>query len=220
MHLEIYSTIMASRMTLLLCWLLDAVCLPVELTQQNFEELALGSNKQAFVRFKVPWCGFCKKNDPGWHEVAKTYENSPNVLIADVDCDGEKPLCQEHGISEYPKWMVCNKMGSGKCNPYEDTLVDKWSLLDYVRDQLKGKIQPCNPETRGGCSESESAILDEVSSKTLAELKAEVSRLDQKFQSKKAMGPSEKKQTRERRKVLKSLVSNLEGGASEHPNEL
>jgi len=60
------------------------------------------SGKNAFVKFFAPWCGHCKGMKPAWDALAAEYEGHPNVLVADVDCDAQKDLCNGFGVSGYP----------------------------------------------------------------------------------------------------------------------
>jgi len=40
---------------------------------------------------------------PDWDSLASSFEGSPKVLIADVDCTaGGKPLCDKYGVKGYP----------------------------------------------------------------------------------------------------------------------
>mmetsp|Transcript_124483 Transcript_124483/g.215096 ORF Transcript_124483/g.215096 Transcript_124483/m.215096 type:complete len:229 (+) Transcript_124483:72-758(+) len=192
---------------------------PMKLTQSNFHAITLQPGKSAFVRFMAPWCGFCKKNQPDWYAVAKTYEKSPNVIIGEVDCVEDRPLCQEYDVKEYPKWIVCNKKQNGKCKPYEDTLMDVYSLHDYVREQLKGKFLPCDPKTREGCSKAELKIFDELSGKKAEDLQEEISQLDKKINGKEVLKSDVRKKLKERRKALKTFFDHLESKAMDERDE-
>merc|ERR1711998_498085 len=55
----------------------------------------MNSQKDVFVEFFAPWCGHCKKLEPIYRKLAKTFATIDSVLIAkcdgtanDVDIDG------------------------------------------------------------------------------------------------------------------------------------
>jgi protein disulfide-isomerase A1 len=44
----------------------------------------MDSNKDVFVEFYAPWCGWCKKIAPMWDELGSTFEGIDTVTIAKV----------------------------------------------------------------------------------------------------------------------------------------
>ena len=72
----------------------------VILTTATFDEATRG--QKAFVAFKAPWCGHCKKLKPEWDQLAQDVD----ILVAEVDCTVEKTLCADQGVQGYPtiKW--------------------------------------------------------------------------------------------------------------------
>jgi protein disulfide-isomerase-like protein len=73
----------------------------IELTPSNWDEKTFG--KTVFLKFFTPWCGHCKAMKPAWDKMMTKYENSEDVLIADVDCIGNgKMLCSKVGVQGFP----------------------------------------------------------------------------------------------------------------------
>ena len=71
----------------------------LELTPDNWQAEVVDSGRSAFIKFFAPWCGHCKKMKPDWDALAKEYEGSDKVLIADADCTAAgKPLCDKMGV--------------------------------------------------------------------------------------------------------------------------
>jgi len=57
------------------------------LTGENFDQVVMreGGDKHVFVEFYASWCGFCKKLEPIWEELAGKYKDHGNVIIAKID---------------------------------------------------------------------------------------------------------------------------------------
>jgi len=73
----------------------------LELTPDNWSEQTAG--KTVFVKFFAPWCGHCKAMKPAWDTLMSEYENSENILVADVDCiNSGKDLCSKVGVEGFP----------------------------------------------------------------------------------------------------------------------
>ena len=51
------------------------------------------------IKFYAPWCHFCKKMAPMWHELSTS---QTDVKIAKVDCTVHKSLCESYHIDTYP----------------------------------------------------------------------------------------------------------------------
>jgi len=72
------------------------------LNDANFDAEALHGGRYAFVKFHAQWCAPCKKLVPAWKLLAKAFENSSNVIIAEVDCSESRSLCARVGIQDHP----------------------------------------------------------------------------------------------------------------------
>lgn len=57
----------------------------LELTDTNFQETVLDSDKLSVVDFWAEWCGPCRMITPIIEEVAKDYDGSVNVGKVNVD---------------------------------------------------------------------------------------------------------------------------------------
>ncbi|CAI5482116.1 unnamed protein product [Closterium sp. Yama58-4] len=73
----------------------------VELNKSNFDEV-IGLTDNVFVKFYTPWCGHCKRLAPDWEKVALLYRTTPDIVIAKLDCEAEKEICQKFGVAGYP----------------------------------------------------------------------------------------------------------------------
>merc|ERR1711974_83449 len=72
------------------------------LTTSNFDEIALDTSKDRLVEFYAPWCGHCKSLKPVYEDLAKTFLNGDDVVIAAVDADAHKDLGGRYGVTGFP----------------------------------------------------------------------------------------------------------------------
>ena len=72
----------------------------LELTDSNFEELVLRSNKLAVVDFWAEWCGPCRMIAPIVEELAEEYAGK--AVIGKVDVDNNPFICDKYGIRNIP----------------------------------------------------------------------------------------------------------------------
>ena len=61
----------------------------LELTDANFQETVLDSDKLTVVDFWAEWCGPCRMITPIIEDVAKEYDGSVNVGKVNVDHNGD-----------------------------------------------------------------------------------------------------------------------------------
>ena len=125
----------------------------VYLKTDDFEVKTQG--KKAFVAFKAPWCGHCKRLKPEWDKLAENVD----VLIGEVDCTVEKDLCQKHGVQGYPTIKYSDGYG---WNKYEKGR-DYDSLEKFVDEELS---ESCFDDPKL-CSEDELAEIEK--SRSLSE---------------------------------------------------
>ncbi|XP_066254593.1 sulfhydryl oxidase 2-like [Euwallacea similis] len=75
------------------------------LTENNFKDAIIGSNRAWFVEFYNSWCGFCQRFAPSWKELATDiYHWRDMVVVAAINCanDQNYPLCRDYEIMAYP----------------------------------------------------------------------------------------------------------------------
>jgi thioredoxin 1 len=74
--------------------------MPVELTDQNFEQEALNSDKPVMIDFWAEWCGPCKTIAPVVEELSSDYDGK--AVIAKVDVDNNPQIAAKFGIRNIP----------------------------------------------------------------------------------------------------------------------
>ena len=72
----------------------------VELTDSNFEELVLKSDKPVLVDFWAEWCGPCRMVGPLVEELSKEYNEK--AVVGKVDVDTNPGISAKYGIRNIP----------------------------------------------------------------------------------------------------------------------
>ncbi len=76
----------------------------IKITEQNFEQEVLKSDKPVLVDFWASWCGPCRMLAPTIEQIANEQEGV--VKVGKVNIDEEPALASRFGISSIPTIMV------------------------------------------------------------------------------------------------------------------
>ena len=76
----------------------------VKITESNFKEEVLNSNKPVLVDFWATWCGPCRMLSPVIEEIAA--EKSETLKVGKVNVDEETVLATQFGVVSIPMLVL------------------------------------------------------------------------------------------------------------------
>lgn len=100
-------------------------------SEENFEQEVLNTNKPVLIDFYADWCAPCKRMGPIVESVAE--EVSDNVKVFKVNVDEENNLAMQYGISSIPT-LVFIKNGEVIRNLVG--LRDKEELVEFINKNI------------------------------------------------------------------------------------
>ena len=104
----------------------------IELTDANFDELVLKSDKPVLVDFWAEWCGPCRMIGPVVEELSKVYDGK--AVVGKVDVDSNPGISMKYGIRNIPTLLIFK---GGEIVDKQVGAVPKSVLANKLEGQLK-----------------------------------------------------------------------------------
>ncbi|MEF2680398.1 MAG: thioredoxin [Oscillospiraceae bacterium] len=83
---------------------MEKIMAEIIITEENFENEVLNSDKPVLVDFWAQWCGPCRMLGPIIEEIANDYEGK--VKVGKVNVDEQPNLASKYGIASIPTVIV------------------------------------------------------------------------------------------------------------------
>lgn len=103
----------------------------LEITDANFDELVLKSDKPVLIDFWAEWCGPCRMVGPLVEELSKEYEG--RAVIGKVNVDHNPAISMKFGIRNIPALLFFK---NGEIVDKQIGAVPKSVLADKLSKQL------------------------------------------------------------------------------------
>jgi thioredoxin 1 len=103
----------------------------LEITDANFDELVLKSDKPVLVDFWAEWCGPCRMVGPVVEEIAKEYQGK--AIVGKVNVDFNSGISTKFGIRNIPALLFFK---NGEIVDKQIGIVPKSVLTNKLDKQL------------------------------------------------------------------------------------
>ncbi|KAL8126532.1 hypothetical protein AgCh_013708 [Apium graveolens] len=107
--------------------------------RDSIQDLVLNSGKNVLLEFYAPWCGHCKKLAPILDEVAVSFENDPDVVIAKFDATTNDVPGDTFEVQGFPTLYL--RSATGRVVQYQGDRT-KEDLIEFVQKNRDTNAKP------------------------------------------------------------------------------
>jgi thioredoxin 1 len=105
--------------------------MPIEISDNNFEQEVLNSQEPVVVDFWAPWCGPCRKLGPLLEEISNEFLGK--VKFVKINTDENLKTAQDYSISGLPSLLVFK---NGKALERLVGLMPKSTIVSNIEKHL------------------------------------------------------------------------------------
>ncbi len=100
----------------------------LKITEENFENEVLNSDRPVIIDFYADWCGPCKMMSPIIDKIAE--ELGESVKVGKVNSDENMDLAEKYEIMSIPTIMIFK---NGNLDKTFTGLTDKSTIMDAIK---------------------------------------------------------------------------------------
>lgn len=108
----------------------------IQITEDNFDEIVMKSEKPVLIDFYADWCGPCKMLSPIVEQIAEEYADT--YLVGKVNVDEQPGLALKYQVMSIPMLVTMNLgMFAGKSIGVitKEEVLDLLHKAEVLRDQ-------------------------------------------------------------------------------------
>ncbi|KAF7829820.1 protein disulfide-isomerase [Senna tora] len=109
----------------------------------SLQDIVFNSGKNVLLEFYAPWCGHCKKLAPILDEVAVSFQNDADVVIAKLDATANDIPSETFDVQGYPTLYF--RSASGKISQYDGNRT-KEDIIDFIEKNRDKSEKPAPQE--------------------------------------------------------------------------
>ena len=103
----------------------------LELTDSNFEEIVLKSDKPVLVDFWAEWCGPCRMVGPVIDELSEDYEGK--AIIGKLDVDNNQASAAKQNVMSIPTLLIFKE---GQVVAQQVGALSKTQLTEFIETHI------------------------------------------------------------------------------------
>ncbi|KAK1367147.1 Protein disulfide-isomerase [Heracleum sosnowskyi] len=122
--------------------------------RDSIQDVVFNSGKNVLIEFYAPWCGHCKKLAPILDEVAVSFENDADVIIAKFDATTNDVPSEVFDVQGFPTLYF--RSASGTVLPYAGDRT-KDDFIEFIQKNRDTIAKPVSVKSEESAAKSESA---------------------------------------------------------------